>query len=151
MVAGTFRSSPYGILIHLAENVCGPVAQNVVRSKEFTRGRQQAKGRRCTEGRRRSENIRFVIGFRYGKVKAPPCHFVACWSRQQPGAGAPGRSRVAGGGGGCVELAKQSLRKRPGRRAVRHGRRHFSQQSLRHFDLSCRKCLRAGGPECGVQ
>ena len=29
----------------------------------------------CTEGRRRSENIRFVIRSRYGKIKEPVCHF----------------------------------------------------------------------------
>ena len=32
------------VRFHLAENVCGPMAQNVVGHKELSRGRQQAKG-----------------------------------------------------------------------------------------------------------
>ena len=54
--------------------------------------------------------MRFVIRTCYGKVKVATCHFVACLSMQQHGGGAQRRFPMAGGGGGCVEFAKQSLR-----------------------------------------
>ena len=44
MDVGGFRSSLCGDLIYLAENVCRPVAQNVLGHKEFIRSRRQGMG-----------------------------------------------------------------------------------------------------------